>query len=52
MSAYAPLLMRFLHKGYMFQIDFFYPGRHGKLIKALTPNQKRMVESSVKNDLL
>ncbi len=32
--------------------DVLVYGRHGKLIKALTPNQKRMVESSVKNDLV
>ncbi len=32
--------------------DVLVYGRHGKLIKALTPNQKRMVESSTTNDLL
>lgn len=32
--------------------DVLVYGRHGKLIKALTPNQKKMVESSTKNDLL
>lgn len=32
--------------------DVLVYGRHGKLIKALTINQKRMVESSVKNDLV
>jgi phosphate starvation-inducible PhoH-like protein len=32
--------------------DVLVYGRHGKLIKALTPNQKRMVSSSEENDLL
>ena len=32
--------------------DILVYGRHGKLIKALTVNQKKMVESSVKNDLV
>lgn len=32
--------------------DVLVYGRHGKLIKALTHNQKRMVESSKKNDLV
>jgi phosphate starvation-inducible PhoH-like protein len=32
--------------------DVLVFGRHGKLIKALTPNQKRMVSSSEENDLL
>lgn len=32
--------------------DVLVFGRHGKLIKALTPNQKKMVSSSEKNDLL
>jgi len=32
--------------------DVLVYGRHGKLIRALTPNQKRMVESSEHNDLL
>lgn len=32
--------------------DVLVYGRHGKLIKALTPNQKRMVESSGKSDLV
>lgn len=32
--------------------DVLVYGRHGKLIKALTVNQKRMVESSEKNDLI
>ena len=32
--------------------DILVYGRHGKLIKALTPNQKRMVESCGSNDLL
>ncbi len=32
--------------------DVLVFGRHGKLIKALTINQKRMVESSEKNDLV
>ena len=32
--------------------DVLVYGRHGKLIKALTPNQKKMVESSNTNDLL
>jgi phosphate starvation-inducible PhoH-like protein len=32
--------------------DVLVYGRHGKLIKALTPNQKKMVSSSEKNDLL
>ncbi len=32
--------------------DVLVFGRHGKLIKALTINQKRMVSSSEKNDLL
>jgi phosphate starvation-inducible PhoH-like protein len=32
--------------------DVLVYGRHGKLIKALTVNQKKMVESSNKNDLL
>lgn len=32
--------------------DVLVFGRHGKLIKALTVNQKRMVESSEKNDLV
>lgn len=32
--------------------DVLVYGRHGKLIKALTVNQKRMVESSKKNDLI
>ncbi len=32
--------------------DVLVYGRHGKIIKALTHNQKRMVESSEKNDLL
>lgn len=32
--------------------DVLVFGRHGKLIKALTPNQKRMVECSNTNDLL
>jgi len=32
--------------------DVLVFGRHGKLIRALTPNQKKMVSSSEKNDLL
>ncbi|RLD45000.1 MAG: phosphate starvation-inducible protein PhoH [Bacteroidetes bacterium] len=32
--------------------DVLVYGRHGKLIKALTINQKKMVEMSAKNDLL
>jgi len=32
--------------------DVLVYGRHGKLIRALTPNQKKMVESSAVNDLL
>ena len=32
--------------------DVLVYGRHGKLIRALTPNQKKMVESSAKNDLI
>ncbi len=32
--------------------DILVYGRHGKTIRALTPNQKKMVESSGKNDLL
>jgi len=32
--------------------DVLVYGRHGKLIRALTPNQKKMVESSNTNDLL
>ena len=32
--------------------DVLVYGRHGKLIRALTPNQKKMVSSSEKNDLL
>ena len=32
--------------------DVLVFGKHGKLIKALTPNQKLMVESSEKNDLV
>lgn len=32
--------------------DVLVYGRHGKLIKALTPNQKRMVEKSEKSDLV
>jgi phosphate starvation-inducible PhoH-like protein len=32
--------------------DVLVFGRHGKLIKALTVNQKKMVEMSAKNDLL
>ncbi len=32
--------------------DVLVFGKHGKLIKALTINQKRMVESSEKNDLM
>ncbi len=32
--------------------DVLVYGRHGKLIKALTPNQKRMVASSNKNDMI
>ncbi len=32
--------------------DVLVFGRHGKLIKALTVNQKRMVESSEKNDMV
>jgi len=32
--------------------DVLVYGRHGKLIKALTVNQKKMVEMSAKNDLL
>ena len=32
--------------------DVLVFGRHGKLIKALTPNQKRMVDSSEKSDLV
>lgn len=32
--------------------DVLVYGRHGKLIKALTVNQKRMVDSSEKNDLI
>ena len=32
--------------------DVLVYGRHGKLIKALTPNQKLMVESSAENDLI
>jgi len=32
--------------------DVLVYGRHGKIIKALTPNQKRMVKSSVTSDLI
>lgn len=32
--------------------DVLVYGRHGKIIRALTPNQKRMVVSSGKNDLV
>jgi len=32
--------------------DVLVFGRHGKLIRALTPNQKKMVSSSEKNDLI
>lgn len=32
--------------------DVLVFGRHGKVIKALTPNQKKLVESSNKNDLV
>jgi len=32
--------------------DVLVYGRHGKIIKALTPNQKRMVKSSVDSDLI
>ncbi len=32
--------------------DILVYGRHGKLIRALTPNQKKMVEKSAYNDLL
>jgi len=32
--------------------DVLVYGRHGRLIKALTPNQKKIVESSEKNDLV
>ena len=32
--------------------DILVYGRHGKLIRALTPNQKKMVEKSADNDLL
>lgn len=32
--------------------DVLVYGRHGKLIKALTPNQKKMVECSTTNDLI
>lgn len=32
--------------------DVLVYGRHGKLIKAITVNQKRMVDSSEKNDLI
>lgn len=32
--------------------DVLVYGRHGKLIRALTPNQKKMVESSTGNDLI
>jgi len=40
------------HKGSVKGEDVLVYGRHGKLIKALTPNQKKMVSSSEKNDLL
>lgn len=32
--------------------DVLVFGRHGKIIRALTPNQKKMVEKSAKSDLL
>ncbi|PLX10270.1 MAG: phosphate starvation-inducible protein PhoH [Marinilabiliales bacterium] len=32
--------------------DILVYGRHGRIIKALTPNQKAMVEKSEKNDLI
>ncbi len=32
--------------------DVLVYGRHGKLIKALTPNQKKMVASSIDNDMI
>lgn len=40
------------HQGSVKGEDVLVYGRHGKLIKALTPNQKKMVSSSEKNDLL
>ena len=40
------------HKPDITDDDVLVYGRHGKLIKALTVNQKKMVESSKKNDLI
>ncbi len=40
------------NRGEIVDNDVLVYGRHGKLIKALTVNQKRMVESSQDNDLI
>lgn len=41
-----------LTRGVTLKEDVLVYGRHGKLIKAQTPNQKKMVESMVVNDMI